>query len=257
MKMYFSALQHLSGIFSFLKEMNVKTIPLLWLTFLTLAVIFLLSMQFNAFNLNKLINNNLMKYRIENHRLEKHKIEKILEDALLKLKENKAKGIVVMEFIPTFNEGTEAIPNYRGEVSYLVEYDATIDKVINTSEIRLKADKVRIDYLEKVSLEMQKHSNGADGFVSLSVAEMASIDPVRMNAMWVNKTIVNGIVYTGNFNFEVERSDFAFIKNNENDIVGQMLFIMDKDYSNNSNIIDRKIKLTKARDDVKNLFNKN
>ena len=190
------------------------------------------------------------------HRYTKHKIEKILEQALLQIGKDK-KGTIILEVIETKNEGTKNIPNYRGYVMYLMEYDNNEKKVVTALERRLKNDKVSIFYDLAVSSAMKKYSLERNSLSSvyLSVDEMIkNIDKAKMEAMWKTETKGdNGKTYYGNFDFLPEGAAWAFDLNGE-EIEMQIVAIIDKEYYENNKQDDYMKVIRDVRDEIKSLF---
>ena len=241
--------------FNFLKSLPIKWNIKIWLTLLTAAIIFLFTVLFNTFNIRTFLNLNMTQIKAE-HRYTKHKIEKILEQALFQIGKDK-KGTIILEVIETKNEGTKNIPNYRGYVMYLMEYDNNEKKVVTALERRLKNDKVSIFYDLAVSSAMKKYSLERNSLSSvyLSVDEMIkNIDKAKMEAMWKTETKGdNGKTYYGNFDFLPEGAAWAFDLNGE-EIEMQIVAIIDKEYYENNKQDDYMKVIRDVRDEIKSLF---
>ncbi len=250
------SLELLKKIFEVIHFLLTRFSQRIWLTIISCAVIFLLLNHFKIFKINFFPIN--MKQYIENHTYIKHKIEMISSEALETIGKDMP-GKVLLEIIPTINHGTQTTPNYWGYVSYLMEWDSGLQKVVNSREIRLKADKTNIPYDLDVSKKI--HDYAMDTYkersIYLSVNQMiADIDKVRMEGMWRTETLgKNGRQYYGNFDMLIEGAAFAFIVHHE-EVVMQVLLLMDKEFIDNNSKDSYMSALRKARTEIQFLFSK-
>ena len=227
-----NAFSFLKIFFDLLKSLPLKWNVKIWLTFLTIGFIFLSSIQFNLFNINKLLKLNMnFETRQTVTRDFNHIVQQEMHNFVVYLGKtlDKVEGAnFIFEYIKMENTATISNPKFLGYVMYAMTYDKEIKRPIEARDKMLLKIRDYLVYSEASSQWISSFAKKTPLTQEKMVADLAILDKEGMYEMFYRRDEVNNAY--GNFiGVKIFSTAVSFVLNSSDQIIGHAVLLLNEE----------------------------